>query len=151
MAGDAGLEVVQLDTACVTGDTFHRLPSIIHAVPGEAEAAGGSVLKCKPLPTGRGPGIGGVTVRTIRDKHPLVRSRFSVAVKAFNRFILSRGAGQGHALRRFAVAICARRLSVFSFQREAGLGMVEARHPIVSIVAFQAVLSEIPDVLLEKR
>lgn len=48
------------------------------------------------------------------------------------------------------MAICTRHLGVFSFQREAGLGMVEARHPIVAIVAFQAVLSEVLDVLLEE-
>lgn len=86
---------MQLDTASVAGDAFHRLPSVIHAVPGEAETAGGGMLKCEPLPVGRGPGVGCMAVRTIRDEHPLVRRRFSVAVKALSCFILSRGAGQG--------------------------------------------------------
>ena len=141
---------MQLDAACMTGDAFHRLPGVIHAVEGEAETAGGGVLECEPLPTGRGPVVGGMAVGAIGDEHSLVRSRFSVAVKALNRFIFGRGAGQGQALRRFAMAICTRRRGVCSVQREAGLGMVEAGHAVMSIVALQAALSEVLDVLLEE-
>ena len=92
MAGDAGLQVEQLDTACMAGDADQRLSIISYRVPGKAEAAGSGVLEGEPFPTGRHPGECRMAVSAIRGEHLPVRSWLSVAVGTSHRLVLRIGA-----------------------------------------------------------
>lgn len=91
-----------------------------------------------------------MAVSAIRGEHPLVCGRFSVAVAARRRVTRCIGTGQNHTRTFIPVAGGASCLGVLSFQRKAGLSMVEIHHAIVTIMAFQATLAEILDVPLEE-
>lgn len=138
VAVQAGLGLELIEASRVTGGAAHGLAGVTLAVTSQAETGAGEVLESLPLPGHSLPVLRGMAFGAILAEQAQVQLGFGVATRTIGR--KGKKILRGLESSITGVAGGTSQVCMAAIQREIGAGVVEIGHAIAAIVASQALV-----------